>query len=257
MGPTTMADGGALRAHAGRVAAGTPSVAFASAQAYADDVRRSSGSTPVPAAGRPAVAPNVPPGPPAMNAPEVVEPETPLAAKRFSALRTSWREASIVKKLTVVLLPFGLLGVALMPDEQPAPAPVPLEKVALARASASASAAAAAASSALAPRAGESPPSTALPVARSSASAAPPAFVASSANAPIIEVGSARPTSSAAPRPLYPAAERDAINAAFEGRNAEAARIYERLSRATDSRAFALAAELVRENIVLKPAISH
>jgi hypothetical protein len=56
---------------------------------------------------------------------------------------------------------------------------------------------------------------------------------------------------------LYAAAERDAINAAFEGRNAEAARLYERLSSASEGKVFALAAHLVRENTVVKPAISH
>jgi hypothetical protein len=56
---------------------------------------------------------------------------------------------------------------------------------------------------------------------------------------------------------LYAGAERDAINAAFEGRNAEAARLYERLSNAQEGRVFAVAARLVRANIVLKPAISH
>ncbi len=255
LGPNTLADGGALRAHAERVAEATPSAALISAQAYADDVRRASGTTPVPAAGRPAVASNVRLGPL-----EVPAPEAPRVASRFS-LRSSWREASIVKKLTLVLLPFGLVGVALMPDEQPAPAPARVKKVASARPPASAAAApsasAAAAPSALAPPASGSAPSTVLSVARPSTSAPPLAGPASSVGASIIEVGSAAASSPAAPRRLYAAAERDAINAAFEGRNAEAARLYERLSSTQEGRVFALAAHLVRENIVLKPAISH
>jgi hypothetical protein len=214
----------------------------------------------VPAAGRPAVAPNVPPGPP-----EVAAPDAPRVASKFS-LRSSWREASIAKKLTLVLLPFGLVGVVLMPDDQPAPAPVRVETVASAGPSASAAAAssasaaaassasAVAASSALAPRASGSPPPTVLSVARPSAGAPGPA---PSVGASIIEVGSAAASSAASPRPLYSAAERDAINAAFEGRNAEAATLYERLSSAKEGRVFALAAHLVRENIVVKPAISH
>lgn len=245
-GTNTIADGGALRAHAARVADATPSVAFTSAQAYAEDVRRASGLTPVPAAGRQAVASNVP------EPPEVSDAEAPRVAARFSR-RSSWREASIAKKLTLVLLPFGLIGAALMPDEQPAPAPAQVKKVASARPSASA----AAASSAPIPGASGSPPSTVLSLARPSASTLPVAGPASSVAASIIEVGSAAASSSAAPRQLYAAAPRDAINAAFEGRNAEAARLYERLSSAKGGRVFALAAHLVRENIVLKPAISH
>jgi hypothetical protein len=247
LGPNTVGDGGALRAHAERVAEATPSAALTLAQEYAEEVRRASGATPVPAAGRPAAASNIRPGPP-----EVPAPEAPRVAPRFS-LRSSWREASIVKKLTLVLLPFGLVGVALMPDEQPAPAPAPVKKVASARPSAPVPAA----SSALAPGASGSPPSTVLSVARPAASAPPLAGPASSVGASIIEVGSAAASSAAATRPLYPAAERDAINAAFEGRNADAARLYERLSSAQRGPVFALAAHLVRENIVLKPAISH
>jgi hypothetical protein len=74
-----------------------------------------------------------------------------------------------------------------------------------------------------------------------------------------IEIASARPSASLIPpeRPLAATAERDAINAAFEGRNVEAATIYARIANAKGERVFSLAANLVRENIVLKPAISH
>jgi len=139
--------------------------------------------------------------------------------------------------------------------DEPAPAPAQVKKVASAQPSASASALAAA--SALAPRASASEPSTVLSVAQPSGGALPVAGPASSVGASIIEVGSAAARSGAPPRPSYAGAERDALNAAFEGRNAEAGRLYERLSNASESKVFALAAHLVRENIVLKPAISH
>lgn len=259
LGPNTIGDGGALRAHAARVAEATPSAALTLAQEYADQVRRASAPTPVPAAGRPA-EPNVRPGPPPVRAPNVPAPEAPGAASRFS-LAASWRAASLPKKLTLVLLPFALAGVVVIFDDPPAPAPARLKKVASAAPSASAlattSASAVAASSALAPRVSGSSPPAVLSVARPSASAPPAAGPTSSVGASIIEVGSAAASSAAAPRPLYAAAERDALNAAFEGRNAEAARLYERLSRASEGKVFALAAKLVSENIVLKPAISH
>ena len=259
LGPNTIGDGGALRAHAARVAEATPSAALTLAQEYADQVRRASAATPVPAAGRPA-EPNVRPGAPAVRAPNVPPPEAPGAASRFS-LAASWRAASLPKKLTLVLLPFALAGVVVIFDDPPAPAPARLKKVASAGPSASAlattSASAVAASSALAPRVSGSSPPAVLSVARPSASAPPAAGPTSSVAASIIEVGSAAASSAAAPRPLYAAAERDALNAAFEGRNAEAARLYERLSRASEGKVFALAAKLVSENIVLKPAISH
>lgn len=248
---STLGDGGALRAHAGRVAEATPSAAYRSGEAYADEVRRASG--PTPAAGRP---------------PEVPAPEAPPVASRFS-FASSWRAASLPKKLTLVLLPFALAGFMVILDDQPAPAPARVKKVASAHPSASAlaassalaaaasSASAVAAASAPAPGLSGSPPSAVISVGRPSASALTVAGPASSVGASIIEVGSAAASSAAAPRSSYAAAERDAINAAFEGRNAEAARLYERLSSAQQGRVFALAAHLVRDNIVLKPAISH
>ena len=277
LGPITIADGGALRAHAERVAAATPSAAFTSAQAYAADVRRVAGPAPVPAAGRPAAASNVRARPDEVRTPAPgPAPEAPRVATRFS-LRSSWREASVAKKLTLVLLPFAVIGVALIFDEDPAPAPIRVKQVAIATASPSALAAsspsalaasspsavpasspsAVPASSALAPRASGSSPTTVLSVARPSASAPPLAPPATSVAGSVIEVGSAAASSAAAPRPSYAAAERDAINAAFEGRNVEAGRLYERLASKQEGRVFALAAELVRENIVSKPAISH
>ncbi|HWP09248.1 MAG TPA: hypothetical protein VNN72_26070 [Polyangiaceae bacterium] len=270
LGPNTVGDGGALRAHAGRVAEATPSAAMRSGQEYADEVRRASGPTPVPAAGRPAGAANVwPPNAHGAHvpAPEFPAPEAQPVASKLS-LAASWREASLPKKLTLVLLPFALVGFVLMLDE-PEPEPARVTKAASASPSASAVAAssalaaaaspatAAPASSALALHAGASAPSAVLSVAPPSASAPSHAAAASSVAASAIEVGSAAASSSAAPRPPYAAAERDALTAAFEGRNAEAARLYERLSSASEGKVFALAARLVRENIVLKPAISH
>jgi hypothetical protein len=249
LGPNTVGDGGALRAHAGRVAEGTPSAALRSGQAYVDDVRRASGATPVPAAGRPADASNV--WPPNAPGAQGSAPEAQPVASKLS-LAASWREASLPKKLTLVLLPFALVGFVLMLDE-PEPEPARITKAA----SATPSASAVAASADLAARASGSPPSPVLSVARPSASAPSPAAAAASVAASVVEVGSPSTSSSAAPRPLYAAAERDALNAAFEGRNAEAARLYERLSSASEGKVFALAARLVRENIVLKPAISH
>jgi len=176
-------------------------------------------------------------------------------------LGSSWRAASLPKKLTLVLLPFALAGVVVILDDQPPPAPARVKKVASAHPSASAlavsSALATAASSAPARPVNGSAPSTVISVGRPSVSAQPLARPASSVAASIIEVGSAAAGSAATPRSLYPAAERDAINAAFEGRNAEAARLYERLASAREDRVFAVAADLVRENTVLKPAISH
>jgi len=266
LGPDTLADGGALRAHAERVAEATPSAALRSGHEYVDEVRRASGATPVPAAGRPATASDV--SPPEVPAPDVPAPEA--LASRFS-LAASWRAASLPRKLTLVLLPFSLVGFMLILDEPP-PAPARVKKVASAQPSTSALAASSAlaavgssSASALAtpsapapaPRASGSPPSTVIAVGQPSPSAPSLAGPASSVGASIIEVGSAAAGSAAAPRPLYAAAERDAINAAFEGRNAEAARLYERLSSASEGKVFALAAHLVRENIVVKPAISH
>lgn len=259
LGPNTMADGGALRAHAERIAAATPSAAFTSAQAYAEDVRRVTPPTPLPAAGRPAAASLVPPGP------AEAAREAPHVVSRFS-LGSSWRAASLPKKLTLVLLPFALVGVVVILDDEPAPAPVRVKQVASAPPSASvlaasstapSSASAVRAASAPVPGVSGSPPPTARAVGRPSASASPLAGPASSVGTSVIEVGSGAASSAPAPRPLYAAAERDAINAAFEGRNAEAARLYARLASAPESRVFVLAAALARDNLVLKPAISH
>lgn len=283
-GPRTLGDGGALREHAARVAQATPSVAFASAQAYVADVQRASGTTPPPAGnvqpGGVGVAP--PPnfsapspaleGASALPKPEGVSgppaqwvPDEGAPKPKASGLRASWREASLVKKLTVALLPFGLLGVLLMPDEQPA---APAESN-VPSASGSSSASPVSESSAVPSAAAIQPSADSAPAATPSAGPAPelaasgaplasgaPVAATSASGAPVIAVLPAS-SSGAVASAARGSAERDAINAAFEGRSAFAAKLYERLASASGDRVFALAARLAREDIVRKPAISH
>jgi hypothetical protein len=207
LGPRTLGDGGALREHAARVAQATPSVAFASAQAYAAEVQRASGNTPPPADAPPGVersaaalmqAPTIPQGaaepfaaPPPVQPPVASEPKP-----KSSGLLASWREASLVKKLTLVLLPFGLVGVVLMPTDEPPPAVRKAPKVPSALSSASGSASSQ--PSAAASGAGSKVGAGAATVPASSGSVAQPALVASATPGPSAGSREVAPTSAVA-----------------------------------------------------------
>ncbi len=281
-GPTTLNDGGALRQHAARVADATPSRAFALAQDYVAEVRRASG-TPVPDGFVPAALPNANPAaqPNAAPMPGVRAAAAQTGGdgspkKKGSRLAASWREASLVRKITVVLMPFCLAAVVLVPPDQPPPVHPPAKAKSVRVSSASSNSALAALSpSALASASGAAPLAKGAALSGSPAASGSPsvsllgspsvsASVAAATSGSPAASGSPSVSASASPSVAVieparaPAATRarDALNAAFDGRNSQAAKLYDELAKDGD-RVFVLAARLAREDIVLKPAISH
>jgi hypothetical protein len=108
-GPTTLVDRGALRDHAARIAAATPSLTAASSEAYAAKVRALSTAPgtgePVPPMPAPGWGPNAPPpaAPPAVAGGSASE----KPAKPPSKLVAEWRRASWLMRTMLVLLPVG------------------------------------------------------------------------------------------------------------------------------------------------------
>jgi hypothetical protein len=211
--------------------------------------------TPVPAAGNPAVPAAAPPA-------GKSAPPPPAAAKG-----SSWGETSLVKKITLFLLPLAAVGTWLTWDE---PEPTPRKAK---RKVPAASASVLAAGPSARPKNGPSPSGAIAPAKQSPAStvsASSSGVAVPSAAAPI----AAPPTTSAAPLAakaddpkaaasagvlmLAPGSSdttpRAAIDAAFAGRLETAKELYAKLVAAyPDKPEFALAKQRVEENAVRKP----
>jgi len=149
-------------------------------------------------------------------------PRGSLVARTLRRQLAAFRRASWTRQLTIALLPLAIAGVWTMQDASAT------ASVAQPRASARAPAP---------PRSLPSASPVTAPVA--SAAASSPSAASSAAAAP--------------PARLDDPNERLALIAAFSGNKAEAAALYEGLARSHNSRAFALAARLVREDHVRKP----
>jgi hypothetical protein len=162
----------------------------------------------------------------------VPAPRNPTLIDAMRRPLAAFRKSSWQKQLTIALLPLAIAGVWAMRDG-----------------SASASSARPVAS-VRAPVPSAAPP----PTRAASAQTTNPILTASNSVGPSsertpLEVA-ARPSDAA--RPGDPS-ERLALIAAFSGNKAEAAELYERLATTRNSRTFALAARLAREDRVRKP----
>lgn len=295
-GPTTLVDRGALRDHAARIADASPSLTAASTEAYAAKVRALSTAPgagfpvpePPPAAPPPAALPQVgSTPPPAAHGAGAPQPAPGKAAKPPSKLVAEWRRASWLMRAMIVLFPLGAYVSIWTPGEDDpisnlirgdrAPesngsakhaSPGPSQQAAKLAASA------ALASASSASRAGGAPSARIAAASADSASPSPVASVAapqgSSSSEPAVAsleaAAKQRPTPTASKAtPAEPADgapsdapnERAAIDAAFQGRMAEAASLYDGLSKGPNAALFSLAARLVRADSVRKPAISH
>jgi len=162
---------------------------------------------------------------------------TPATNKLLRRPLAAFRKSSWVKQLTIALLPLALAGVWAMHDgsastssphvaasiRSPAPSLSPAPSPAPAR-------------------------SAGAPTSAASAPSPSPAATVSKSAPPSTEHAQLE----AASRPSDPS-ERMALIAAFSGNKAEAAALYDRLATSRNSRTFALAARLTREDRVRKP----
>lgn len=244
---TTLSDGGRLRemAEKARISGNQPgahSPAAVQASAPAPAVM------PSPAAGQPPA-----PAPAPVPTPEFAKSAPPAPpAKKASA----WSETSLVKKITLFLLPLAAVGTWFTWDD-PAPAP---RKAKRKPPAVSASAPGRSSAAALAPSGAPATPTTPVAPApagshTAQASASP---AASSVKAAPSAIEGAAPTGSAAILTFAPGSSdttpRAAIDAAFAGRLETAKELYAKLAAAhPDKPEFSLAKKRVEENAVRKP----
>jgi hypothetical protein len=280
--PQTLCDNGALRDYAQRIATTPQENADALAGAYLEDLRRRTGTDPRHALETaPPPAANAETTAQASTAPTWLpeswlarvfgrpsasslyhEPAPPAELQAPFNLRSEWRKASPVRKITLVLLPFALAAAFSLREstedvpastsptsssvsahrapEQRSPAQSPLTGTAQGAAATG----------------GPAPSGTTDPRAMRttiSASAPNPTSDPTANQRHATEPA----TSSRAPEAPSPSraasAERDAFKAAFQGKNTEAAMLYGTLATGPKARTFALAARLARENAIRKP----
>lgn len=205
--------------------------------------------TPVPAAGQPP--------PPAATGASAPPPGVPAKTKSGS----SWGETSLVKKLTLFLLPLAAVGTWFTWDD-PAPQPKKAKRNAPV-ASASAPAKSANGFAKTSPPSSAAVPRTEAPAGSSASaalgSAAPPTSAALAASAaPAGANEKTAPPGSAGVLMIAPGSSdttpRAAIDAAFAGRLETAKELYAKLAAAhPDKPEYALAKKRVEENAVRKP----
>jgi hypothetical protein len=248
----TLSDGGRLREIAQRARDAASDTVSAPPPAVSPSAPPAVMPTPLPAAGQP------PPAPAQQHQPSAPAPASPPKTKSGS----SWSEASLVKKLTLLLLPLAAVGTWFTWDD-PAPPPKARRKAPAASASAPSKVAALAKNPA-APVVSATPPRTEGPAASSSAPALSSAVPAASAEV-------AKTTAPATPADVRAAASasagvlmiapgssdttpRSAIDAAFAGRLETAKELYAKLAAAhPDKPEYAIAKKRVEENAVRKP----
>lgn len=255
------------------------------------------GALPAPPGAAPQHSPSNPPLAGQASAPPAaaLQSNSEKAAKPASRLVAEWRRASWVMRLMIVLFPLGAYVSIWTPGEDD-PITLLIQgsrpKAVVAKAKhpstakshdaatpvASGASSAVVASSTGSPAAGASaapvPGASAVAAAASARDAAPeassgtPSALASAE--PSIAVlgagtkqgaaragGKARAGHDSDELPRDVVSERAAIDAAFEGRDGEAASLYDRLAKGPNAPVFVLAARLVRADAVRKPAISH
>jgi hypothetical protein len=254
---STLSDAGALKAHAERVAS-EPNLAWKSADAYLEAVRHQGGvhgSTPPPQgdAFGPGAVGNVggvsampPPSalPPGVAGPNVISSEPNDASKpKAPKQKPSW-----VMLVTLILLPFA--GYFAIFWEPSADAPPPPQVSATTPTASSPVAARTEAPSATAPSATGGPAASASAVrVATAAPASASGEGAASSRAPPAGASSVAVVTV----PTNANRQRDALNAAFEGRLNEALAHYEALATGPDAQVYSTAARLIRERAFRKP----
>jgi hypothetical protein len=205
-------------------------------------------------------------GPPAFAPPPAASPQAgtvrPAETGKLSPLVKAWRETSWPKRAVLIALPFAAyFGLffepapspnATMPHERPRP-----NTVAPPGAAATAPEVAATTASPMDSAQAPPPAVATATTAPTAASASGPAVAAAAPVEPPPSAETAAPKQEKVPagprEDAQSPAERDALNAAFEGKLAEAAELYRQLASGADAQKFSLAARFTRAQAVRKP----